>query len=103
MPRYEVTVQGRGIALPVADSVAIGFLRLVQVPASDPVAAEIRAVELVRSDWAASPHAARNLGGAPYLTISRIGLLNWWHRLLGAPRGYMFFTEDGLQVPTDSP
>ena len=98
MPRYEVTVQGRGIALPVASTVAIGFLRLVQVRARDPVEAEIRAVELVRSDWASSVHASHNLGAAPYLTISRIGLLRWWHRLLGAPQGYIFFAEDGVQV-----
>jgi hypothetical protein len=101
LPRYEVTIQGRGIAVPVANAVAIGFLRLVQVRARDPVEAEVRAVELVRSDWAASAHAARNLGGPPYLTISRIGSLNWWHRLLGAPRGYLFFGEDGVQMPAD--
>jgi hypothetical protein len=100
VPRYEVTVQGRGIALPVASAVAIGFLRLVQVRARDPVEAEIRAIELVRSDWAASAHAVRNLGAAPYLTIGRIGLLRWWHRLLGAPQGYIFFSEDGLHVPS---
>lgn len=99
MPRYEVTVQGRGIAVPLADAVAIGFLRLVQVRARDPVEAEMRAVELVRSDWVSSAHAARNLGAAPYLTISRIGSLSWWHRLLGAPRGYIFFGEDGVQMP----
>jgi len=98
LPRYEVTVQGRGIALPVANAVAVGFLRLVQVRAPDPVEAEIRAVELVRSDWASSAHAERNLGDAPYLTISRVGSLYWWHRLLGAPRGYIFFGDDGVQV-----
>lgn len=100
MPRYEVTVQGRGIALPLAGAVAIGFLRLVQLRARDPVEAEMRAVELVRSDWAASAEAARNLGAPPYLTISRIGLLRWWHRLLGAPQGYIYFSEDGVQVPS---
>lgn len=100
MPRYEVTVQGRGIALPLAGAVAIGFLRLVQLRARDPVEAETRAVELVRCDWAASAEAVRNLGAAPCLTISRIGLLRWWHRLLGAPRGYIFFSEDGVQVPS---
>ena len=98
MPRYEVTVQGRGIAVPVASAVAIGFLRLVQIRARDPLEAEIRAIELVRSDWASSAHATRNLGAAPYLTISRVGLLRWWHRLLGAPEGYMFFSEDGVQL-----
>lgn len=100
MPRYEVTVQGRGIALPVGTAVAIGFLRLVQVRARDPVEAEIRATEQVRSDWASSAYAIGNLGAAPYLTISRIGLLRWWHRLLGAPHGFMFFGEDGVQMPS---
>jgi hypothetical protein len=99
VPRYEVTVQGRGIALPDAGAVAIGFLRLVQVRARDPVEAEIRAIELVSSDWASSVYATRNLGAAPYLTIGRVGLLRWWHRLLGAPRGYLFFGEDGIQMP----
>jgi hypothetical protein len=100
VPRYEITVQGRGIALPVASAVAVGFLRLVQLRARDPLAAEIRAIELVRSEWDASVHAVGNLGAAPYLTISRIGLLRWWHRLLGAPQGYIFFSEDGLQLPS---
>lgn len=103
VPRYEVTVQGRGIALPVASAVAIGFLRLVQVRAHDPVEAEIRAIELVQSDWASSVHAIDNLGATPCLTINRIGLLRWWHRLLGAPPGYIFFSEDGVQVPSGSP
>jgi hypothetical protein len=80
--------------------VAVGFLRLVQLRARDPVDAEIRAVELVASDWASSAHARDNLGAAPYLTISRIGLLRWWHRLLGAPQGYILFSEDGAQVPS---
>lgn len=86
--------------MPLESSVAIGFLRLVQVRAATPVDAEVRAVELIRSDWAASAYASRNLGGAPYLTVSRIGLLSWWHRLLGAPRGYLFFGDDGIHVPS---
>ena len=102
MARYEVTVQGRGIALPVASAVAIGFLRLVQVRARDPVEAEVRAIELVQSDWALSVHAGHNLGAAPYLTISRVGLLLWWLRMLGAPQGYLFFSEDGVHLPSDS-
>jgi hypothetical protein len=89
--------------VPIGNAVAIGFLRLVQVRARDPVEAEVRAVELVRSDWTSSAHAARNLGDDPYLTIGRIGSLHWWHRLLGAPRGYMFFAEDGLHVPSGNP
>lgn len=100
MPRYEVTIQGQGIALPIDASVAVGFLRVVQVRARDPVAAEVRAVEAVRSEWESSTHAARNRSGPPYLTIKTIGLLSWWHRLLGAPRDYIFFSEDGIQTPS---
>jgi hypothetical protein len=100
VPRYEVTVQGRGVAVPIDGSVAIGFLRLVQVRASGPVEAEIRAVELVKADWSSSAHVARNRGGPPSLTIFRVGLLSWWHRLLGAPKGYIFFGEDGVQMPS---
>ena len=100
MPRYEVTVQGQGIAVPVDSSLAVGFLRVVQVRARDPVAAEIHAVELVRSEWASSAYASRDRSGPPYLTINRIGLLSWWHRLLGAPKGFILFSEDGVQTPT---
>lgn len=99
MPRYEITVQGRGIALPVDDAVAVGFLRLVQVSARDPLEAEVRAVSLVESEWAASLYAFRNRGGRPYLTVSNVGLLSWWHRFLGSPKGYLFFAEDGVQMP----
>ncbi|HTC17364.1 MAG TPA: hypothetical protein VK695_16285 [Steroidobacteraceae bacterium] len=99
MPRYEVTVQGRGIALPMETSVAIGFFKLVQLRSADPRAAEVRAIERVRADWESSAHALRNRGGAPALTIASIGLLSWWHRLLGAPQGYIFFSDnDELQA-----
>jgi hypothetical protein len=27
--------------------------------------------------------------------------LSWWHRLLGAPGGYIFFSEDGMQTLPD--
>ena len=99
MPRYEVTVQGQGIAVPIDASVAVGFLRLVQVRARDPLAAEIHAVRLVESEWAGSVYAFRNRGAAPYLTINQVGLMSWWHRFLGAPKGYIFFASDGAQMP----
>ena len=102
MPRYEVTVQGQGIAVPLATALAVRFFRIVQVSARDPVEAEICAVELVRSEWASSAYAFRNLSGPPYLTINTIGALSWWHRLLGAPRGYIFFSEDGFQMSSDN-
>ena len=88
--------------MPVDGSVAIGFLRVVQVRAREPVEAELRAVALVESDWAASVYAFGNRSGAaPCLSIFRIGLLSWWHRFLGAPKGYMFFAEDGVLMPSD--
>jgi hypothetical protein len=101
VPTYEVTVQGRGIAVPIQDSVAVGFLRLVQVRARDPVQAQERAVERVRSEWHSGPNAAMNRSGMLYLTIDTIGLLSWWQRLLGAPKGYIFFSADGLQTRAD--
>jgi hypothetical protein len=79
-------------------SFAVGFLRLVQVRAVDPVEAAVRAVELVRSEWSSSLFAEQNRGSAPYLTIIRIGLLSWWSRFLGSPSGYMFFAENGVLV-----
>jgi hypothetical protein len=100
VPRYEITVQGQGIAVPIDTSVAVGFLRIVQVSASDPVAAEICAVELVSSEWSSSAYVLRDRSGPPYLTIARIGLLSWWHRMLGAPRGYLFFSAEGVQMPS---
>ena len=87
--------------MPGDAAVAVGFLRVVQLRARDPLDAEVRAVEQVRNEWGASMYAFRNRGGPPYLTISRIGLLSFWQRLLGAPKGYIFFTEDGLQLPSD--
>lgn len=90
--------------MPVDAAVAIGFLTLVQVRARDPLEAEIHAIERVAAEWAQSPWALGNLGNAPYLTITRVGLLSWWHRLLGAPKGYIFFAEDGMQLkPADRP
>jgi hypothetical protein len=103
MPRYEITVQGRGIAVPTDAGVAVGFLRLVQVRARDPLHAEQRAVERVQSDWQTSLYAFRNRSAPPHLTIIRVGLLSWWHRLLGAPQGYLFFAEDGVQLSSHDP
>jgi hypothetical protein len=81
-------------------SFAVGFFKLVQVIARDPVEAQERAVERVRSDWNSDSHRLINRGGQPYLTVTAIGLLSWWHRLLGAPKGYIFFSEDGVQMPS---
>ncbi len=99
MPRYEVTVQGRGLALPLEGAVAVAFLRVVQVRAADPLAAQVSAVERVRSEWGSSILAWRNRGEPPNLTVFRIGLLSWWHRLFGSPKGYIFFGEDGVRIP----
>ena len=87
--------------MPLAKSLAVGFLRLVQVRAADPLEAEARAVELVDSEWSSSGYALKNLSGPPRLTIVRIGLLSWWHRFLGAPGEFMFFAEDGVLMPSD--
>lgn len=87
--------------MPIDASLAIRFLRIVQVSAEDPVEAEIRAVERVRSEWASSAYALSDRSGPPYLTINRIGMLSWWHRVLGAPKGFMFFSEEGVQTPSD--
>ena len=102
VPRYEVTVQGRGIVVPIDTSLAVGFIRIVQIRAGDPVEAEVRAVKVVGSEWSSSSYAFKNRGATPYLTIMRIGLLSWWHRFLGAPGGYMFFAEDGVVMPSDN-
>lgn len=101
MPRYEVTVQGRGIAIRIEGSVAVGFLRIVQVSATDPVDAQEQAVEIVKSEWELGPRARSNRGALPYLTIDAIGILSWRQRLLGAPKGYIFFAEDGVRAPAD--
>jgi len=102
VPRYEVTVQGRGIVVPVDASLAVSFLRIVQVSAADPLEAEVRAIELVASEWSSSFYASNNRGGTPSLTIMRTGVLSWWHRFLGAPSGYMFFAEDGVLTPSNN-
>jgi hypothetical protein len=102
VPRYEVTVQGHGIAVPIDSAVAVGFLRLVQVRARDPLEAEVRAVARVQSEWEASVYAFKNRSAMPQLTITRIGSLSWWHRLLGAPAGYLFFGADGVQLSAGS-
>ena len=99
VPRYEITVQGQGIAVPVQAACAVGFFRLIQLSARDPVEAQERAVARVKSDWNCGPYALTNRGGPPHLTVTCIGILSWWHRLLGAPQGYIFFSEDGIQMP----
>ncbi|MBS0579220.1 MAG: hypothetical protein JSR36_08150 [Proteobacteria bacterium] len=98
MPRYEVTVRAHGLLLPMHDSLAVGFYKVVPVRALDPVEAEVRAIEVVRRDWSATRYAFRNRGNPPMLTIERVGLLTWWHRLLGAPKGYVFFDAHGVQT-----
>jgi len=82
-------------------SLAVGFLRLVHVTANDPVEAEKQAIGLVKSEWDSSDYASTDRGGPPHLTINTVGVLSWWHRLLGFPKGYMFFSEDGVQTPSN--
>jgi hypothetical protein len=101
VPSYEVTVQARGIALPIAGLVAVGFFKVVRVQARDALEAEVRAIELAHLQWRTSAHAARNRGGEARFTIEAVGLYLWWHRLLGSPRGYVFFAEDGIQAVAD--
>jgi hypothetical protein len=98
VPRYEVTVRAHGLLLPMGDSLAVGFYRVVQVRADDPVDAEVRAIETVKQGWSATRYAFRNRGNPPMLTIDRVGLLTWWHRLLGAPKGYVFYDAYGVQT-----
>ena len=87
--------------MPVGSSLAVRFFRIVQVRAKDPVQAQVSAVERVTSEWQSSAYVFRDRSGPPYLTINTIGLLSWWHRLLGAPQGFLFFSEDGLQLASD--
>ena len=82
MPRYEVTVQGRGIVLRLPTETAVGFLRIVHVRAGSPVEAERVALRMVRQQRDASDHAAANQGASPYLTIDSVGVLSLWQRLL---------------------
>jgi hypothetical protein len=103
VPRYEVTVQGRGIVLRLPSETAVGFLRIVHVRARSPLEAERVALRMVRQQWDSSDHAAANQGASPYLTIDTVGVLSLWHRLLGFPRGYIFFSADGVQARVDHP
>lgn len=91
---------GEAYYFPIQSSFAVRFLRLVQVVARDSIEAQERAVARVMSDWNSGAYAFTNRGGQPYLTVASIGILSWWHRLLGAPRGYVFFSEDGIQMPS---
>ncbi len=103
MPRYEVTVRAHGLLLPMDGAMAVGFYTLVQVRAADPVDAEVRAIEMVQRNWSASTYAFRNRGDPPMLTIDRVGVLTWWHRLLGSPRGYAFYDAHGVQTAQHPP
>lgn len=98
MPRYEVTVRAHGLLLPLDGCLAVGFYKLVQLRASDPVEAEVRAIEIAKREWSSTRYAFRNRGNPPVLTIDRVGLLTWWHLLLGAPKGYVFYGADGVQT-----
>jgi hypothetical protein len=88
--------------VPVQGSLAVGFFRLIQVTARDPVEAQERAIDIVRSEWHSGPNSSVNRSGMLCLTIDTIGLLSWWHRFLGAPKGYMFFSEDEVQMPSNN-
>jgi len=94
VPTFELTVLGRGILLPVADENALGFFRLVRVTARDQRTAESKALELVRSEWDASPNSRLNRGAAPQLRIDGVATLPWWHRFLPARRGYVFYSKE---------
>ena len=71
MPSYEVTVQGRGIALPLDTAVAVGFLTVVQLRARDPLEAETRAVDRRRSIALAQMTPLAGVGGMSFVSLQK--------------------------------
>jgi hypothetical protein len=91
---FEVTVVASGIRLPMDGREAVGFFRLMSVPAADPVGAEAEAVARVRAEWNSTGHAQLNLGALPIFRVERTSGLPWWSRFLSPRRGYVFFEKD---------
>lgn len=102
VPTYDVIVQGRGIRVPVGEGIAVGFFRVVRVSAADPLDTEQSALGLARADWDSDPSARLNRGDPPRLTIDSIAKLPWWRRLFQRKRGYVFFPEDGVPMPSNN-
>ena len=91
---FEVTVVARGIRLPMDGREAVGFFRLMRVPATDPVGAEAEAVARARAEWHSTDHAKLNQGTPPTFRVEKTSTLPWWSRFLPPRRGYVFFAKD---------
>ena len=79
MPHFKVILSGRGIDFAIDSDTAVGFFTTRLVKASDLIAAELQAQELVLSEWrAGGEYSNSNRGSLPTLTVEEsfpVGIL----------------------------
>ncbi len=89
-------LSGRGIDLSVDGTLVVGFFTTRLVRATDLVAAERQAKDLVLSEWQpGGTYAAANRGSAPALTVEEsfpVGLLAGTFGR--KPSGYTFYSHE---------
>ena len=98
MATFAVTLEGRGIRLPINGEAnpIIGFLatRVVRAKSSD------KAIEtakvLVLEEWKAGEHADANTGSIPELSVDAIFQPSWFQVFFRriSSKGYTFYTQD---------
>jgi len=96
MPHFKVILSGRGIDFAIDSDTAVGFFTTRLVKASDLTAAELKAQELVLSEWrAGGEYSSSNRGSLPNLAVEEsfpVGLLA---AVFGRrPGGYSFYRRE---------
>jgi hypothetical protein len=94
MKKYSVMLEGRDFLLEIGGSVKkYGFFTTRYVEAENPEEAEMKAVQLVRTDQSLQ-QAVRNEGSSPAIHLSSFLELRSFDGVRPPGRGYSFFPED---------
>jgi hypothetical protein len=96
MPFYKLILSGRGIDLIVGDDRVVGFYTTRLVHARDLRSAELKASELVMSEWrAGGKYYATNRGALPVLAVEQAFEAGPIAVIFGRrPRGYSFYCAE---------
>ena len=97
MPHFRVRVEGKGIAVPIEGSIAVGFFATRAVRAHSPDEAIENVRSMIVAAWTTGKYAGWNNGLAPRIEIEDVWRSSWFRDLLFANDGHAFYPADGCE------
>jgi hypothetical protein len=94
MPYFHVFVEGKDIAVPMGDDVAVGFFttRSVRAQTSDEAAEKVKS--MITTDWAVGRYAAWGTGRVPAISVERVWQTSWISWLFFKNDGHTFYPDN---------